>query len=103
MSADGRRALYLDASALVKIVVPEAESPALSEELADGPEVITSVIGVIETRRAVSTATGDSPQALERALSVLEKATVIEVTRAIGELAATVQPGAPRTLDAVHP
>jgi predicted nucleic acid-binding protein len=82
-------------------VLPEPESAALDAELDDGPRVVTSVIGLVETRRAAGAADAD-PEVLTILESVLEKATVIEVTRAIGELAARVKPALLRSLDAVH-
>jgi len=49
--------VYLDASALVKLVLPEEESAALVGALADTRELVTSVVGAVETRRAVLGAT----------------------------------------------
>src|SRR3972149_3321082 len=51
--------LYMDASALVKLVLPEPESGALVAALAGGPELITSTVGAIETGRAILAAAGD--------------------------------------------
>ncbi len=45
---------YLDASALVKLVSEEAESSALSEYLATRMARATSIVGVIELRRAAA-------------------------------------------------
>jgi uncharacterized protein len=85
----------------VKLVTPEAESAALDAELGDGPRTVTSVIGLVETRRAAGAAASD-PGVLTAADSVLQKTVVVEVTEAIGELAARVKPASLRSLDAVH-
>jgi uncharacterized protein with PIN domain len=46
--------LYADTSALVKLVVREAESEALAEELRGGDEIATSPIRSIELTRAMA-------------------------------------------------
>ena len=101
MSAEQERAVYLDASALVKLVLPETESGALIQELADEPRLVTSILGWVETRRAISATTDEA--AVHRAVDTLfEQVTVVELTQTVAEAAATVQPKALRTLDAVH-
>lgn len=101
MSAE-LRAVYLDASALVKLVLPESESGALASTLAPVPEVVTSVLGAIELRRAVALATSGNQADLTRADALLEAVTVVAITDPIRALAASLEPFRLRTLDAVH-
>ena len=44
---------YVDASALVKLVVDEADTPAMYRWFVEATSVLTSRVGVIETMRAV--------------------------------------------------
>lgn len=101
MSAETRRALYLDASALVKLVLPEAESAALVASLADGPELITSTVGAIETRRALLAA-GDDQELADAAEEVLGSVTLVGITEPIRRTAGTLRPAGLRTFDAIH-
>ncbi len=101
MSAEQARAVYLDASALVKLVLPEAESAALLEELVDEPRIVTSILGWVETRRAIH-ATTDEAAVLRALEGLFEQATLVELTEPVAEAAAMVQPRALRTLDAIH-
>ena len=48
------RLAYLDASALTKLVVEEAESVALNRWYIEAQRLVTSRIGVVETMRASS-------------------------------------------------
>ena len=52
--------LYVDTSALVKLVIREAESDVLEEELRRWSELVTSVTTSIELSRAVARARSDS-------------------------------------------
>ena len=101
MSAEERGALYLDASALVKLVLPEAESAALVAALASGLELITSTVGAIETRRALLAA-GDDGELADAAEEVLGAVTLVGITEPIRRAAGTLRPAALRTLDAIH-
>ncbi|HEX2754988.1 MAG TPA: type II toxin-antitoxin system VapC family toxin [Candidatus Limnocylindrales bacterium] len=89
---------YVDASALVKLVLAEAESLEMVRWYVESDRVLTSRIGIIETRRAVARRPHD-PVHLERVLSGIE---VISVTPRLGDLAATINPAGVRTLDAIH-
>lgn len=89
---------YLDASALVKLVIEEPESPALNRWYVEAERLVTSRIGVIETTRA--SARRDFEVAhRDRILSDME---VVEVLPAIASVAATLEPASLRTLDAIH-
>jgi predicted nucleic acid-binding protein len=93
--------IYLDASALVKLVVDEPESAALAEWLDDRPEqpLCTSVIGKVEVLRA---SRRHGSQALAVASSVLAELALVPTDSAMLELAASLEPAGLRTLDALH-
>lgn len=89
---------YMDASAIVKLVIDEAESGALYRWYVEVERLVTSRIGVIETVRASARRTFDTAHR-ERILSDLE---TVEVSAAIAGTAAALEPAALKTLDAIH-
>lgn len=94
--------LYLDSSALVKLVKREAESDALRRYLhrhrADGR--VTSSLARVEVVRAVS---GGGPTAIAHARRQLGRVDHINVERDLLDEAATLSPGSTlRSLDAIH-
>ena len=62
--------LYVDSSALVKLVVAEPETPALLEFLAGWPYRVSSALARVEVLRAVKR-TGAGPAVRRRATRVL--------------------------------
>jgi predicted nucleic acid-binding protein len=90
--------IYADASALVKLVVEEADSPAMHRWFVEATRVLTSRVGVIETLRASARREHD-PAHRERIVRDLE---VIELDPAISIVAGSLLPPALRTLDAIH-
>jgi len=95
-------ALYLDASALVKLVQVEAESGALGAYLEAHPTLhrVTSELSRTELVRAVW---AGGPPAHRHALAVLGQTEQVALTRAVLDQAAAMLPGTRlRTLDAVH-
>ncbi len=89
---------YLDASAIVKLVVEEPESRALNRWYVEAERLVTSRIGVVETTRATARRKFDVAHR-DRILSDVE---VIEVAPAIAGIASTLEPPTIRTLDAIH-
>jgi predicted nucleic acid-binding protein len=89
---------YLDASALVKLVVSEAESAAMFRWFVEADRVACSRIGVVETLRASYRRDHDG----SHRDAVLAEIEVIELDAAIATVAATVAPPLPRSLDAIH-
>ena len=89
---------YLDASAIVKLVLTEPESDEMARWYVESERVSTSLVGIIETRRAVARRPHDSVH-LERVVGGIE---VIGVTARIGDRAAAIAPPMVRTLDAIH-
>lgn len=89
---------YLDASAIVKLVVSEAESGALHRWFVEAERLATSRVGLVETVRATSR----MPVDRDHRSNVLANLEVLELTAKIAERAGEIQPAALRTLDAVH-
>lgn len=92
--------LYLDSSAIVKLVVKERESRALFELLVDWPERVSSALARTEVVRAVGRA--GSPAEARRAEALLSRIVLIRVDDAVLRVAARLAPKALRTLDAIH-
>ena len=74
--------LYLDSSALVKLVLPEAETGALLEVLSDWPERISSALAGVEVLRAVRRA-GAGKRVRERAERVIAGIGLVRVDGAV--------------------
>lgn len=91
--------LFLDSSAVTKLVVAEPESAALAERLA-GQVLVASALIVTEVSRAVRRAVGRSHDAvLAQVLGLID---LVVVDRGILTAAAELEPASLRTLDAVH-
>ncbi|OLD69193.1 MAG: hypothetical protein AUF63_01160 [Candidatus Rokubacteria bacterium 13_1_20CM_70_15] len=93
--------LYLDASALVKLVVAEPESPALLKLLRAWPIRVSSALSLAEVPRALRRA-GFSAGARRRARDVLARINLVDIDRRVLAGAAALDPAALRTLDAIH-
>ncbi len=92
--------LYLDSSALVKLVVHEPESAALRDFLTtQGQRCVTSALARVEVVRAVAEQ-GDPVLAL--AALVLSRCDQVAVTVDLLDRAARLPPPALRSLDAIH-
>lgn len=93
--------IYLDSSAIVKLVVAEPESGALRRELADDPEWVSNVLARVEVLRALGR-TGRSIATVKYAEELLERIALVALDDRILNVAATVEPRGLRSLDAVH-
>ena len=93
--------VYLDSSALVKLVVVEPESRALLAQLEEWPQRVSSALALTELPRALERA-GLGAAAHRRAREVLGRIALVDVDRRILATAATLEPRALRTLDAIH-
>lgn len=92
-------ALFVDSSAVTKLVVAEPESEALARRLA-GRVLVGSALLVPEVTRAVRRALGRSPDtALAPVLSLID---LVVVDRTVLASAAELEPPSLRTLDAIH-
>ena len=93
--------LYLDSSALVKLVVAEPESAALLKLLRTSPIRVSSTLSLAEVPRALRRA-GFSAGARRRARDVLARVNLVDIDRRVLSGAAALDPAALRTLDAIH-
>ena len=97
MSAE--RALYLDSSAIVKLVVAEPESAALRQYLRRRRPLVTSALARIEVARALLPL---GPTAVRRGLEALGRLDLIRVSDRIVADAGAMMPAELRSLDAIH-
>ena len=93
--------VYLDASALVKLVVAEPESAALAQHLRAWPQRVSSALSLTELPRALRRA-GFGAAARRRARDVLARVSLVDVDRRILTAAAALEPTVLRSLDAIH-
>ncbi len=92
-------ALYLDSSALVKLVVAEPESAALRGYLAGRPDRVSSALARVEVPRAVRL---HGRRALARAGRLLGRVRLLCLDDALLDEAAGLGPEVLRSLDAIH-
>ncbi|TNF72951.1 MAG: PIN domain-containing protein [Acidobacteria bacterium] len=93
--------IYVDSSALVKLVLPEAESTALLTLLGDQVEPISSALATVEVMRAARRASRDS-EVHTRAAVVMAALHLVRVDDEILAGAANIEPETLRSLDAIH-
>jgi uncharacterized protein len=100
-SSGGRRpdVVYLDSSALVKMVLWEPESGALRRFLRRYPSRVSCGLARTEVVRAVRHA---GPDATARATEVLRRVELIRLDDTLLDAAAGLDPGVIRSLDAIH-
>ena len=91
--------VYLDASALVKLVVAEPESGALRRYLQGEPLRVSCALVRVEVPRAVR---GQGGAALRRARRLLQRLDLIQLDDDLLEAAALIDPTVLRSLDAIH-
>lgn len=93
--------LYLDSSAIVKLVAPEPETAGLVEVLRSDTDTISSALARVEVMRALMRA-GATSDRMSRAAAVLERIALVPIDADILGRAADLQPRDLRTLDAIH-
>ena len=93
--------LYVDASALVKLVISEPESGALRDLLSARDDLVTSAVAVVEVVRSARRAS-PSPDVIERARAVVQSVHVLAVDLKVLDRAGDLEPDTLRTLDAIH-
>lgn len=89
---------YVDASALVKLAVVEPESDEMLRWYVEAERVVTSRVGIVETRRAAAR----SPHDRDALRVLLASVVVVEFDRRVADRAAVVGPTLLRALDAIH-
>ena len=95
------RPVYLDSSAIVKLVVPEVETAALLTVLSNWPDRVSSVVARVEVHRALRRAGASSSQRA-RAEAVLAGLVLVRLDEPILAGAAALRDPHLRTLDAIH-
>ncbi len=94
--------LYLDSSALVKLVVREAESDALFDFVKGFSRLASSLLSVVEVHRAVRRLPEEYSAARARAVRVLAGIERVQLSIGIVGAAAELDPPLLRTLDAIQ-
>ena len=92
-------AVYLDSSAIVKLVVVEPESRALRRFLRSHPQRVSSALARVEVLRAVRF---QGRAAAERARKVLARIHLLRLDDALLDVASALDPRVLRSLDAIH-
>lgn len=92
-------ATYLDSSAMVKLVVAEAETAALLRYLKRRRPLVSSALARTEVVRAVL---DEGDEAVERARQLLARIELIRLNDRVLNMAATLKPANVRSLDAIH-
>ena len=95
----GERALYLDSSAIVKLVIAEPESSALRRYLRRRRPLVSSALARAEVARALLPL---GEPALRRGEEVLARLELIRVSDRILAGAGSLLPAELRPLDAIH-
>lgn len=91
--------VYLDSSALVKLVIAEPESAALRRYLGDEPARASCALARVEVLRAVG---GHGAAALTRARRLLQRLNLVSIDDELLDAAAVLDPRVLRGLDAIH-
>lgn len=91
---------YIDSSALLKLVVQEAETPFLEADLAERDGLVVSRLAAVECRRAAARAS--NKRLLSSLDHVLEAVYLVDITPAVLERAAEIRPALVRSRDAIH-
>ena len=92
-------ALYLDSSALVKLVVAERETTALRSFLQQHPRRVSCSLATVEVVRAVRP---QGAPAVARSRQVLGGLDLLQMDQALLEDAGLIDPPTIRTMDAIH-
>ena len=93
-------AVYLDSSALIKLVFEEAESAALYTFLADHPRRASSVLARVEVLRTVGRV--EDPAVTRDAHELLRRVHLIRPDDAMLAAASALEPPTLRAFDAIH-
>lgn len=96
--------LYLDTSALVKLVIKEAESEPLRTYLRthQDDQRFSSALTRTELVRAIARTDARSHEALAQAHRLIGKLTIVALGNRLLDEAAKIEPPGLRTLDAIH-
>lgn len=92
-------AVYLDSSALVKLVVREVDSAALRRYLRRQTRWVSCALARVEVVRAVRP---HGPEAVARARAVLQRIDLLQLDDSLLDAAAALDAVTLRSLDAIH-
>jgi uncharacterized protein len=90
---------YVDSSALVKLVVREAESDALRQYLDSAGPLSSSILSTVEVSRAVARV---APESVAAVKTLMETLALVGFDARISARAAALAPASLRTIDAIH-
>ena len=93
--------MSLDASAIVKLIVPEAETDALMAALSDWPDRVSSVVASVEVHRVLKRGKASAAQRA-RADVVLAGLVLIGIDDPVLALASSLRDPELRAIDAIH-
>jgi uncharacterized protein len=91
--------VYLDSSAIVKLVVAEAESGALARYLGDRPTRVSCALARVEVIRAIRP---QGEAAVNRARQLLQRISLLRLDDVLLDAAAAIEGTTLRSLDAIH-
>ncbi len=94
-------ALYLDSSAIVKLILPEPETRALVARLDHDPEVLSSALARAEVLRAMKRIRA-TPATRSQAERVLGRIALVRIDDAVLDRAAAIDPAELGSLDSIH-
>jgi predicted nucleic acid-binding protein len=100
VASNAPRVLYLDASAIVKLVVHELETDQLTAYVSDAA-LVSSEISEVEVPRAAYLKTGES-ESIARAETLLRRLSLVALDDELRREAARSLPADLRSLDAIH-
>jgi predicted nucleic acid-binding protein len=92
--------VYLDSSAVIKLIFEEPETPALEQFLAAWPNRVSSVLAQLEVLRVARSV--EDAAVTQHAHDVLARIHLIRLDDAMRAAAAEIESPALRTLDAIH-
>ena len=91
--------VYLDSSALVKLIVREAETDELGRYVDSAGPLTSSILATVEVPRAVARV---APEAKPAVAAVIGRLNVLAFDGRIAARASALSPAGLRTLDAIH-
>lgn len=91
---------YLDASAIVKLALHEAETPALERDVIRREGLVSSRLGAAEAYRTARRA--GSERAVRRVEEALDSLYLYDITAKVCDRAGEITPAALKTSDAIH-
>lgn len=94
--------VYLDSSALVKLVVREPETSALLGAVDDAELLVSSIVAAVEVPRAAGRLADRHEVVVERAEHVIDGVELLWLDTGIVSAASRLSPVQLRSLDAIH-